>query len=271
MRGHPIKWRPRELAFIKRRRTWERSRLHAAFVKTFRRRDVSLAAIRSLCKRNGWLTGPRKGRFTGRLLVYTKAELTWIKRRRATPRRELHALFIAAFPHHTVSLEGFKQLCTAKGFLTGRDGRLVKGNVPANKGKKMPFNPNSARTQFKKGQRSPNTKYAGHERIDKDGYVWISVDQTNPHTGFERRYVFKHRWLWEQQNGPVPDGMVLKCKGKKSNPDPSNWELVPRALLPRLNNRWGRRYDDAPEDLKPTMVALARLEQRLRDKQRRAQ
>jgi hypothetical protein len=179
--------------------------------------------------------------------------------------RELHTAFIAAFPHHTISLKGFKQLCNAKGFLTGRDGRLVKGNIPANKGKKMPFHPNSARTRFKKGSLPHNTKFAGHERVSKDGYVEISVNERNPHTGFERRHVLKHRWLWEQKHGPVPKGMALKCKGDRLNTDPSNWELVPRALLPRLNGRFGRRYDAAPAEVKPTIMAIAKLEHRLRE------
>jgi hypothetical protein len=273
MKRMRINWRPRELTWIKRRRKWERRKLHAAFVKHFRRhRDVPFGTFKSLCARAGWWTGRKSGRTPGYLLAYTKPELTWIKRRRAMPRRELHAAFIAAFPNHTISLNGFRQLCKAKGVMTGRDGRLVKGNIPANKGKKMPFNANSARTRFKKGDLPANTKYAGHERISKDGYVEISVQQINPHTGFERRHVLKHRWLWEQKHGPVPEGMCLKCKGDRLNTDPSNWELIQRALLPRLNSRWGkRRYDQAPSEVRPTIMAIAKLEQRLREKPRNQQ
>lgn len=269
MKGAGIKYTARQLAFIKRRKRMPRLELHALFARKFRRRDVSVDNLRCLCVRNGWLTGPRKGRFKGRLRVYTKSELTWIKRRRTMPRRELYTAFIAAFPHLTVSLKGFKQLCKAKGFMTGRDGRLVKGNTPANKGKKMPYHPNSAkRTRFKKGGLPHNTKFIGHERISKDGYVEISVNETNPHTGFERRHVLKHRWLWEQKHGPVPKGMALKCKGDRLNTDPSNWEIMPRALLPRLNGRYGRGYDAAPNELKPTIMAVAKLEHGLREKVR---
>lgn len=271
MKGHRIKWRPLELAFIKRRRTWERSRLYAAFVKRFRRRGISLAAIASLCKRQGWLTGPRKGRFVGRLRTYTTAELAWIKRRETMPRRELHAAFIAAFPHHTVSVEGFKQLCSVKGFRTGRDGRLVKGNVPANKGKKMPFNANNARTQFKKGSRSGRAaekyKPIGSERLSKEGYRERKVHDGLP---MQSRWKTVHRIEWERLNGPVPTGMALKCRDDRLNTDPSNWEIVPRAMLPRLNNRWGRNYDQAPAELKPVIMTVAKLEQRLGEKSRRA-
>ena len=66
-----------------------------------------------------------------------------------------------------------------------------------------------------------------HERTSKDGYVEISVDQVNPHTGYERRFVHKHRHLWEQANGPLPDGMCLKClDGDKTNTAPLNLSLI---------------------------------------------
>ncbi|UFF43090.1 HNH endonuclease [Pseudosulfitobacter pseudonitzschiae] len=91
------------------------------------------------------------------------------------------------------------------------------------------------------------------------------VAETNPWTGAKTRPVHKHRWLWEQQNGPVPKGMVLKClDGDKTNTDPSNWEPIPQALLPRLNGRFGRGYDAAPAEIKPTLLATAKLEHAVR-------
>lgn len=128
----------------------------------------------------------------------------------------------------------------------------------------MPYNAASARTQFKKGIVPANRKYLGHERTDKDGYVWISVAERNPHTGHARRYVMKHRWLWEKQRGPIPADMVLKCLGDKSNTDPSNWKLIPRSMLPRLAGRWSTPYDGAHPDIKPIILATAELEYRAR-------
>jgi hypothetical protein len=66
---------------------------------------------------------------------------------------------------------------------------------------------------------------------------------------------------WEEANGPVPAGYVLKSReGNRQNTDPANWELVPRAILPRLNGRFGRNYDSAPSELKPTIMVVAKLE-----------
>ena len=50
-----------------------------------------------------------------------------------------------------------------------------------------------------------------HERINVDGYVEMSIAETNPYTGYERRYVHKHVHLWEASNGPVPKDHCLKC------------------------------------------------------------
>jgi hypothetical protein len=40
---------------------------------------------------------------------------------------------------------------------------------------------------------------------------------------------------------------------------------VPRALLPRLSGKSGRNYDHAPDEIKPTIMAIARLEHAARD------
>jgi hypothetical protein len=74
------------------------------------------------------------------------------------------------------------------------------------------------------------------------------------------RWRYVHVLNWEERHGPIPQGMVLKCKGDKGNTDPSNWELVPRGLLSRLNGRGSRNYDLAPAELKPTIMAVAKLE-----------
>lgn len=131
----------------------------------------------------------------------------------------------------------------------------------------MPYNAGSARTQFKKGNRPHNTKKPGDEYVStKDGYTYLCIAETNPHTGFEHRFVMKHLHLWELQNGPVPEGHCLKSlDGDRSNTDPSNWECIPRALLPRLAGRWSLPYDQAPDELKPAVLTSARLEHAARE------
>lgn len=204
----------------------------------------------------------------GRAIEYFDDELAWIEANKEMPRRELHAMFCARFERQDVSLSNLNSLCKRKGWMTGRTGCFPKGQVPQNKGKPMSAETRAKvmRTTFKKGNRPHNTRYLGHERITIDGYVEISVDQVNPHTGFERRYVLKHRHLWEQANGVLPEGHVLKClDGDKTNTDPANWEAIPRALLPRLSGgRWYKPYDAYEPELRPVVLATAKLEHKAR-------
>lgn len=207
----------------------------------------------------------------GRPIAYQQSELDWVKARREMPRREMHVLFCAQFGRDDVSQANLTSLCKRKGWLTGRTGCFSKGQTPANKGKKMPYNPNSAATRFKKGQRPHTFRGAGHERIDKkEGYVVMIVDEPNPWSGGETRPVQKHRYLWERANGPIPEGHVLKCMdGDKTNCDPSNWKPVPRGMMPRLNGRWtGLNYDAAPAEIKPAIMATARLDHAVRQARR---
>lgn len=196
----------------------------------------------------------------GRWISYSLNELLWIKTHCAMPRREAHTLFCKQFARADVSPENFKSLCTRNGWSTGRTGRFFNGHQPHNVGKQMPYNANSARTRFKAGNLPHNTRYLGHERVTKDGYVEISISKTNPYTGYERRYVLKHKYLWELQHGPVPAGHVLKrLDGNRLNTHPSNWTLIPRGLLPFLNGHRGLNYDQAAREVKPVIMTLAKL------------
>jgi hypothetical protein len=193
-------------------------------------------------------------------IPYSREELAWIKRTRRIPRRRQTELFRARFGRPEITVDNIKALCTRKGWATGRSGRFVKGQASWNVGKKMTFNENSAQTQFKPGHLPKNTKYLGHERITKDGYIEISVNQVNPHTGFERRYVLKHKYLWEKEHGPVPAGKCLLAKdGDRTNTDPENWLLIPRGLLPLMNGFRGKNYQSAPPELRPSILTLAKL------------
>lgn len=197
----------------------------------------------------------------GQKIIYSPRELAFVQARSDWPRDRLHAEFCATFARPEITRSNIASLCKRHGWLTGRTGRFVPGQVPANKGKPFPTRGRSAQTQFHKGQRPHTFRGAGHERIDnKDGYVIMIVAETNPWTGAATRPVQKHRWLWEQANGPMPEGYVLKSlDGDKTNTDPANWRAIPRGMLPRLAGRWRLGYDEAPAELKPTIMATAEL------------
>jgi hypothetical protein len=126
------------------------------------------------------------------------------------------------------------------------------------------MHPNSIATRFKQGHGGTNNVPMWSERRDsKDPYLYIKVPIINPHTGAFGHFVHKHRWMWEQRNGPIPAGYALKCRtSDKTNCDPSNWCLVRRGVLPRLNGIHGRDYEAAPDELKPLILASAMVAQK---------
>lgn len=219
----------------------------------------------------------------GRQIPYSADEMAFILSVSRWDRTEAHAAFCQKYQRDDVSLRNFSALCKRNGWLTGRTGRFAKGETPHNKGKPCEpgmggRHPNARKTQFKKGSKPHNTNYLGHERVDpKDGYVYVRVAEPNPHAGYWRRYVLKHVHEWEKANGPIPEGHCLKClSGEKTDCSPSNWALIPRALLPRLAG--GNRYrpvlafDDAAPEVRSVVLAVAKLEHSAREarKSRRA-
>lgn len=235
------------------------------FVRTFGRSDVTIDHVKALCTRRGWLTGRQRwSRLAERRLreLYPDLSTADVAQRLG---RSVSAIYGRARKLGLTKSAAYLASPAAcrlrRGDNVGAACRFLKGHVPANKGKPMPFHPNSAAMRFKKGRVAENLKPLGTERISKDGYVEIKVDQVNPYTGAQGRFVLKHRHLWEGIHGPVPKDMALKAiDGNRQNTDPSNWELVSRGLLPRLNGKSGRRYDTAPAEIKPSIMAIAKLE-----------
>lgn len=199
----------------------------------------------------------------GRRIVYRAVEMAWLEANRALPIADYHAAFHAAFGRE-VTAANLHALRKRRGWKTGRTGRFEKQSVPHNKGKPMPFHPNSAATRFKAGGRSGRAaalyKPVGTERFSKEGYRERKIHDGLP---LQSRWRAVHLINWEAVNGPIPKGMALKClDSDRGNTDAANWVAIPRAMLLRLNG--GRRktllaYDDAPSDLKPTILAVARL------------
>lgn len=76
---------------------------------------------------------------------------------------------------------------------------------------------------FKKGQKPLNHKPVGSERIDVDGYTLIKTAEPNI-------WEPKHKVLWEEKNGKVPEGHVLTfLDGDKRNISLENLALITMA------------------------------------------
>jgi hypothetical protein len=144
---------------------------------------------------------------------------------------------------------------------TGRTGCFPKGNRPWNAGTKGQGLTGPNKGTFVKGNAPANRRPMFSERLGNDGYVEIKIPEKNPYTGHSTRFRQKHVYLWEQANGPVPDGMAVCFRdGDKRNFDMNNLMLISRAELLRLNKHG---YKDAPDDLKPSILALTKMEAKM--------
>jgi hypothetical protein len=211
----------------------------------------------------------------GQSIKYSDAEIAWLEANRTLPIGDYTAAFNAAFgrAEKTANLHALRK---RRRWKTGRTGHFSRGQDPVNKGQKCPpgqggRHPNAVRTQFQQGRRQGVAvnlyKPIGTERVS-DGYLTRKVNDDMP---LQKRWRAVHLINWEALHGPIPEGHCLKCLGDKTNTDPSNWKLIPRAMLPALagghrKNRPG--YDGAADELKPTLMALAEIEDRARNLRR---
>jgi hypothetical protein len=212
----------------------------------------------------------------GRRIIYSGAEMAWLEANKAMVISDYRDAFVAEFRRDDVSLINLHSLRKRKGWKTGRTGHFAKGQSPMNKGKKCApgtggRHPNAQATQFKKGQRSGVAvklwKPIGTERVTVDGYIERKVNNDMP---IQARWKQVHRINWELVNGPIHEGFVLKClDGNHGNTEADNWEAVHRGVLARLNGGRFRKtlpYDAAPEELKPLVMASAKLKHALHER-----
>ena len=204
----------------------------------------------------------------GRAISYSAEELAWLEANSTLSVRDYAAAFNAAFLR-TVAGENLHALRKRRGWRTGRTGRFFLGHVAPNKGTTCAEgvggrHPNARRHHFKPGSRSGVAariyKPIGTERVTVEGYIERKINDDLP---LQARWRAVHRIRWEEAHGPLPKDHCLKClDGDKANTDPANWEAIPRSLLPRLNGGRGKRlvaFDEAAPELKPTILALAKL------------
>lgn len=113
---------------------------------------------------------------------------------------------------------------------SGYDTRWRKGQESWNKGRKGIHGSNAG--TFKKGHESFNKVPIGtvvKRKSTKNGayYLWIKTRDGNLNNNFEPL----HHYVWEQANGPVPDGYVLVFRdGNPENCDLSNLKPVLKAV-----------------------------------------
>jgi len=116
----------------------------------------------------------------------------------------------------------------------GKNTRFIKGHTPHNKGVPMSSDvyERVKHTMFKKGNKPFNTQPIGtiHWRADKEGrsYAYIKIADCD--------WRLMHRVVWEQHNGPIPAGHVVRFKdGNTMNYDITNLEMFHQSGNMELN------------------------------------
>lgn len=147
------------------------------------------------------------------------------------------------------------------GLNTGRTGCFPKGHVPANKGTKGMSSRN--RTTFAMGNVPINRVEIGTERLRRDGYVWVKVQDGCKNANWKA----KHVMAWESANGPVPKGhVVMIADGDPWNCTADNLLLATKAEVVRFNHM--RLHRDS-RDITEAGLAIARLHNQIGEAKRR--
>ena len=227
--------------------------------------EKSHKALHSWCKARKLKAKPRKGQQRPELSKYPVEMHPYIREiAYGRSYKEIAKMVNERFGDGTISWEQVRAYLKNHKIKTGRTGCFVKGNVPWTKGKKIEEiikDPEKRRgfykNQFRKGNEPHNTLPVGSIVKNCDGYL---LRKKQMEGGQWDRWELLHRAVWEEHNGPIPDGMMIAFKD--SNPlncDIDNLILISRAEHVAMNKRGYRSQDP---DLTVAGLTVVRIDQR---------
>lgn len=183
---------------------------------------------------------------------YTKEEQEFMKQYvPGHSHREIQQAFCEQFGWN-ISINQVKTYIKNHKLNTGRTGRFEKGHVPANKGEKGVCAEGCKKTWFKKGNIPVNYRSVGSERINKDGYIEIKVEEPN-------KWRLKHRVVWEMAHGEIPkDHVIIFKDNDKTNTDIDNLILTEKGVNATLNKTGLCKMSG---EFKETAILIAQLNQ----------
>lgn len=153
-------------------------------------------------------------------------------------RKEIHALFRQRFGD-VISLDNMVGTMKRYHITNGRDTKFQKGQISHNKGQRMTeeLYRKAQPTMFKKGGLPHNTLPVGTEVITDDGYIKVKVSDRRDIPARDN-WKFKHRLIWEEAHGPIPEGHVIVFLDRnRQNVDIDNLACVSRKIYKIVNQR----------------------------------
>ena len=127
------------------------------------------------------------------------------------------------------------------------ESQFSQGHTPWNKGMKG-LDIGGKETQFKKGHVPHNHKSVASERIDEDGYTYIKI--ADP-----RKWVLKHRHIYEQHHGKLEPHMVVTFRDKNI----SNFEIENLEAITKVENMQRNTITKYPQPVQQAIKTLNKL------------
>lgn len=156
------------------------------------------------------------------------------------------------------------------GIVSNLNTRFKKGSTPWTKGKKQTDYMSSdaiertKATRFQPGQTPANLLPVGAIVKNADGYLLRKKQMDGSQW---ERWEFLHRAVWEEHNGPIPEGMMVSFKnGDKEDLDIDNLMLISNAENLELH-RSQLRFTE--RELTETGLTLVKLKIKTRERRRK--
>lgn len=192
--------------------------------------------------------------------IYTEEMIEWLRQNVAARTWPENAkLFNQKFLLN-VSPKALQQVASRRKIFTGRTGCFEKGHNVWNKGKKGWSAKGTEKTRFNKGHIPWNHCPVGSERINKDGYIEIKVEEPN-------KWKLKHAFEWEKKNGQINTRKecLIFLDGDRNNLDISNLMKIKRSENLILG-RMGLWQKDA--ELNQVAVNIAKVIEKIGDRKK---
>jgi hypothetical protein len=127
------------------------------------------------------------------------------------------------------------------------ESQFSQGHTPWNKGMKG-LDIGGKETQFKKGHVPHNHKSVASERIDEDGYTYIKI--ADP-----RKWVLKHRHIYEQHHGTLEPHMIVTFIDKNI----SNFAIENLEAITKVENMQRNTITKYPQPIQQAVKTLNKL------------
>lgn len=140
---------------------------------------------------------------------------------------------------------------------SGKRHQFKKGQPSHNKGKKMPAElyEKVKRTMFKPGHKPGNIKKVGAIRIDHEGYTYVKIADSD--------WRLKHRHVYENVNGPVPENHVVIFKDNNMH----NFDINNLQMISQKENMLRNTIHQYPEQIQELIKLKNKLKNKINAKQ----